>query len=116
MVYKNQIGGIIMNKRIKKKHGYDYIKDEDLWSLDITLAKYILPRLIRFKETNINSYPPDFKSVDEWHNVIDKMIKAFEIVVKDDWRYVGHEEAEKKNKEYQDGINLFAEYFTELWD
>ena len=34
-----------MNKRLRKKKGLSKITEEELWGLDITLAKYILPRL-----------------------------------------------------------------------
>ena len=38
-----------MNKRIAKKKGLAKIRQEELWNLDITLAKYILPRLQKFR-------------------------------------------------------------------
>lgn len=84
----------------------------------LNLAQYILPRLIKFKELNVNSFPCEFNNIEEWHNVIDKMIFAF------DWllfyhskkAYVSVENYNKNESKYEEGINLFAKYFTDLWD
>ena len=46
-----------MNKRIKKKKGFSKIQNSELWDLDYTIIKFILPRLKKFKEINISSYP-----------------------------------------------------------
>lgn len=107
-----------MNKRIRKKKGLSKITAEEVWSLDMTLAKYILPRLMKYKEINTMSYPCGFKSVEEWHNVIDKMIFSF------DWflsyhgkaKYKTIEEYKRDENKYKEGMNLFSEYFSDLWD
>lgn len=104
-----------MNKRIRKKRGLSKITPEELWGLDVTLAKYILPRLIKFKEININSHPQDFSGMKEWHDAIDKMIWSFEKVLKDDWNNV-YSELGRENMRYLEGMNLFAYHFNDLWD
>jgi len=53
--------------------------DEDTWSMDWTISKYILPRLKRFKKIN-NGYPNEFKSIKEWNGVIDDMIFSFNAI------------------------------------
>lgn len=40
-----------MRKKWLKKHG-QYIAPKELWNLDYTVAKFILPRLIKFKENS----------------------------------------------------------------
>ena len=45
-----------MNKRLKKKKGLSKIQNSELWDLDYTIIKFILPRLKKFKEINIYSY------------------------------------------------------------
>ena len=45
-----------MNKRLRKKKGLLKIREEEIWGLDLTLAKYILPRLIKFKDVNDRSF------------------------------------------------------------
>lgn len=107
-----------MNKRIRKKKGLSKITDEEVWGLNVTLAKYILPRLIKFKQVNTNSYPCEFKSAEEWDSVIDKMIFSF------DWflschsgcNYESIEEYKRNESKYKEGMNLFARYFSDLWD
>lgn len=99
-----------MNKRQKKKYGMQIIKPSEVWSLKYTLACYILPRLKLFKKENVNSYPQDFSSLEEWHIVIDKMIFSMEVECG---------KRELKTNEYEkfiDGYTLFGKYFKDLWD
>ena len=100
-----------MNKRIKKKHGK--IQDNEIWDLDDTLARYILPRLKRFRQIKTNSYPSRLSGLEEWYQIIDKMIYSFNKCIEDEWDYSNLEE---ENRIYQEGMNLFAEYFRDLWD
>ena len=53
-----------MNKRLKKKKGLSKIQDNECWSLDLTIIKFILPRLKKFKEININSYPNECGNIE----------------------------------------------------
>ena len=48
----------------------------------MTIAKFVIPRLKTLKSMG-HSYSPDFKSVEEWHKAIDKMIWSFEYVLTD---------------------------------
>jgi len=84
--------------------------DRDLWSLDFTIAKFTLPRLKRFKKRMIG-IPMDFTK-EEWGEILDMMIYAMESIAQDcagmdddiDWEDV------------QTGLELFGEYFRELWE
>lgn len=106
-----------MNKRLKKKKGLSKIRVEELWGLDVTLAKYILPRLIKFKDINDMSYPSNFESHEEWHKTIDKMIYAFEYVIERNYKlYKDLEDVKRRQSDYKEGMQLFAEYFLDLWD
>jgi len=67
--------------------------DSETWGLYDRIAKFTLPRLIRLKELSVRSgggVPLDFvnenneANIAEWNNVLDKMIYAFERIVKDD--------------------------------
>lgn len=104
-----------MNKRLRKKKGLSKITEEELWGLDITLAKYILPRLIKFKEINIMGRPTDFDSQESWHKVIDKMIYSFQYVLEQN-SGVYDVGLKAKEDKYQEGMQLFARYFMDLWD
>lgn len=82
--------------------------DSETWSLDYSLSKLILPRLVRFKELRDGI----IKTENQDDEDIDKMIAAFE--------FLGSEERwscydKKKWDEVQEGVELFAEYYTRLW-
>lgn len=107
---------IFSDKRVKKfiwqkiTRGFS---DDETWSLEYGSAKWILPRLRRFKELN-NSHPMDL-TFEKWMEIIDKMIYAFEtIIARDDpdkdinWDL----DIDKKVKE---GLELFGKYFLDLW-
>lgn len=106
-----------MNKRLRKKRGLSKIRKEELWGLDVTLAKYILPRLIKFKDINNMSYPSNFENHEEWHKTIDKMIYSFEYVIERNYKiYKDLEEEKKIYEKYKEGMQLFSEHFMDLWD
>lgn len=111
-----------MNQRQRKKwlkqHG-NYINPRETWSLDVTLAEHIYPRLVLFKKLN-NGYPTCFETIDEWNEVLDKMIFAFKKLAENHW-FFSIQEADWKQKEEQlwkqigEGLDLFAKYYTDLW-
>lgn len=73
-------------KKWLKKHG-KYVSNSDLWSLDITIAEFVLPRLKKFKKEN-DAYPgvDEMNTPEKWDEALDKMILAFEYVISwDDW-------------------------------
>ena len=92
-------------KKQLKERGWT---DEDTWSLDWTISKFILPRLKRFKE--INTCYPYKQTKKSWDKKIDKMIKAFELASKGAWDMTTGE-----FKTAQEGIELFAKHYFELW-
>jgi hypothetical protein len=94
-------------KRLKKQikeRGFD---ESETWNLDETIARFILPRLKYFRDTTMG-HPGDYKTYELWQKDIDIMIRAFEIVVENDFDL-------KVNKEYEEGIELFSKKFTHLW-
>ena len=133
-----------MNNRQRKKwlkqRGL-YVNPKETWSLDVNLAKYIIPRLKKFKELN-NGYPGigEMDTPEKWDEALDKMIQAFEYVIDldeywiDDPRYdytdvmFGDDkelyESIVENKRMEDirrlvaindGLQLFAKYYMNLW-
>jgi len=84
--------------------------DTDLWSLDLTIAQFVLPRLKAFKPFT-NSFPASITN-EEWKVIIQKMIDAFEIMVDGDrWPALNDEDAAT----VQEGCELFGKWFTHLW-
>lgn len=105
------------------------IHDYDLWNLDVTLAMIIAEGLSKFISSERNGVPSDFASedgqdiyIDKWNETLEKMRWAFtqiatgeeELYLKLD--YLNSEIALEYNKKIQEGIDLFAKYFRNLWD
>ena len=96
-----------MKIRMKKKHQKNHMY-QDTWSLDYYIAKFILPRLKLFKKVE-RGYPCDLKLIDEWHDILDKMIAAFEILATDEWN------TQDEQKIVDEGLDLFRKYYQDLW-
>lgn len=96
-----------MNMRMKKKHQKNHMY-QDTWSLDYYIAKFTLPRLKLFKKVE-RGYPCDLKSIDEWHDILDKMIASFEILATDEWN------TQDEQKIVDEGLDLFRKYYQDLW-
>lgn len=92
----------------RMSRGFD---NSELWSLRDTIARFIHPRLKAFAENNC-SIPYGIESED-WINILNKMIRAFELVFRDDGSFILTDE---EQKEYDEGFKLFYEYFLALWD
>lgn len=98
---------------MKKKRQYHHFKNEELWSLDVTIAKFILPRLKRFKKHTMG-HPAELTE-KQWDAILDKIIFSFAFIAGPDmWniKYMGDEKTWKKVNE---GLQLFAEWFNALW-
>lgn len=88
-------------KKRLKKHG-QYIAPKELWNLDYTVAKFVLPRLIKFKENSLG-FPgyDEADTMDKWQDILQKMITAFEYIVTDDDWWV-----DDPRYDYSDGIHI----------
>jgi hypothetical protein len=98
----------------------------DTWNLDHTLALIIAPALRRFRDETC-SFPFAFECADDptgdrglegWRAALDKMIASFESM------YIEYEVAPILSKEErasravirQEGFDLFARHYTDLWN
>lgn len=100
-----------MNKRIRKKQLKKigaYVPSRDTWNLDITIAEFILPRLKLFKEV-ADCFPAKLDSMEEWHDILDKMIDAFYLISTD------KRKTEADNNAIEEGLGLFKRYYHSLW-
>lgn len=98
-----------MNKRQAKKKRNKSIY-RDTWNLDFAIAKFVHPRLVRYKQVT-NGYPGILNSPEEWNEILDKMIAAFEIIIKDDCCIY----KDWQMKIIDEGLDLFREYYFHLW-
>lgn len=102
-----------MNKRIRKKQLKKigkYVPCKDTWDLDLTIAEFILPRLELFKKVS-DCYPSELNSIEEWYDILDKMIESFRIMTT-----ISSYKFDKKHKEsVEQGLDLFRKYYHDLW-
>jgi hypothetical protein len=118
----------------RQTRGFDY---RELWGLDYTILKFILPRLKAFKDTPPHGYPGDLqwpngydwdkeqaqtkeeseiasdKAYKEWMTILNKMIRAIELWLKHDGMFM--KEESELEKEFEEGWELFHKYFFALW-
>src|SRR5579864_412113 len=92
--------------RQSKERGFD---DRETWCLHMTIAKFALPRLKRFKEVGCE-YPMDLTS-EKWDKILDDIIYAMEISADDHKWYLDTTDDKRVNR----GCKLFGQYFFNLW-
>lgn len=80
----------------------------ETWDLYYSLALEIYPRLCYFREHTFG-YPPGADSEEEWGEILDKMIRAFKLILIDDRR------DDEKFQEVEEGLRLFAKWYLALW-
>lgn len=111
----------------RKERGFD---DSEIWNLDVSIAKFILPRLERYQEIKC-SHPANF-SENEWNRIVNLMIYAFKTYLyrsdltndedlikkfcKQGIIEIDVNEALKIHKEYIDGMEYFNKYWYLLGD
>lgn len=124
-----------MNKRQRKKwlkQHNRYVNEKEVWNLDCTISEWIVPRLKKFKKIN-GAYPgiAPMDTYEKWNIALDKMIRGFELAkyepidldenlnVVDDYGEFNLEKhkkiAEIWKKEVDEGLNLFATWYSYLW-
>ena len=109
------------------------INVEDLYDLDITIARFVLPRLMVFKQ-HCERTPNLIMSHEEWDQKLDKMIYAFERIAlqteEETPEYKAYIKAIWNNEEdladlkraakaslkpIAEGLSLFHKYYRSLW-
>ena len=86
--------------------GFD---DSELWNLDITIIKFILPRLKAFKDYT-KSIPYSLKSEIEWKDILNRIILGFELYLESDIADLNDSESK-----IDEAFKLFFKYFKSLW-
>jgi hypothetical protein len=95
--------------------------EDEMWNLDVTLARYIYPKLEYFKGCH-GSHPADV-TWEEWLKILDKMIRAFRYVadeeefkIEDPDIEVYRQKLKAAEDDCREGLELFARYYRNLWD
>lgn len=56
--------------------------EEESWSLDINLAKHILPRILYLKNcADLYSYPSEIEDMYEWNEILEELTWTFTYIV-----------------------------------
>lgn len=96
------------------------IHNYDTWSMDHTLAHIIVPMLKQLKATKHGH--PFAMTEQEWDDILDEMIWAFEQKCRDDWMddyectLESLAEAKVHEERMTNGFRLFGTYYENLWD
>lgn len=112
----------------RRTRGWD---DRDLWSLDHTIARFVLPRLIELKKVKpgvpMDFYPEgcthptaeeDAEASRKMHEVLDKMIYSMQAILDDKRPGLDSKDPEvwvSAEERIQEGFDLFGKYFQMLW-
>jgi len=112
-------------KSEKKDWGYGNVTYEDCWGLDTKLAGIISEHLRAFLNAEKHSSGAGFpgklldqcgqdhdKAMNRWLNIIRKMIYAFENYNQTKYE---SEEDEQVQVRIREGMQLFIDYFADLW-
>lgn len=96
-----------------------------IWGLDSYLTDIALP-VLKIYRSNGHGYPildgfdneTSEEQRQEWNRRLDVMINSFQLMKDEDSDYDTHDHAyyAAHNKEIQDGLNLFAQHYRNLWD
>jgi hypothetical protein len=88
---------------------------KDVWSLDHSIALYILPRLKHLKKV-VHGHP-DGLTFRQWKRELDKMIAAFSIIT-DETKYyhIGSRRHHPHQKTIDAGLDAFRKHYHHLWD
>lgn len=92
----------------RRTRGWD---DSVTYSLDKEIAKFVYPRLVRFKELNHGS--PTTITKQRWDEILDDIIYAMEIYSVGVWEYIGDDKADWKR--VKRGLRAFGNWFPHLW-
>ena len=90
------------------------ISPDELWNLDTTIVRFIIPRLKLFRELmeKRGSHPGSLDSNEQWLDMLDKMILGFRTYISENFDVPSGEE----KKRIDEGFDLFNKYFGNLWD
>jgi|APSaa5957512535_1039671.scaffolds.fasta_scaffold376884_1 hypothetical protein len=123
-----------------RKNGKNLIQIDrwDVWSFDDTFARIIVPCLELLRSTS-NGYPSvfmdhfdryeqyhfEFMELDDdndigaelWDQALAKMIWSFQQTIEDDTAPLpSSADYDVYNERLQEGLDLFAKYYRNLWD
>ena len=100
----------------------DGFDPQDLWGLDTACAKWLLPRLKKFKQIkhgtpslcfddpNVTDDEAHKLAEMKWDKALDEIIDAMQLISE------GHDYKAEHRERIKKGLQTFAKYFECLWD
>lgn len=86
------------------ERGFD---DTETWCFSSVIARFMVPRLERFKELNC-CYPPSL-TPEEWDGILQEMIDGFkEMKLVDDWDVFDRSKVDR-------ALELLSKWYLDLW-
>lgn len=95
-------------KEQRIERGYD---DSETWSLTDTICRFTIPRLKLYKELN-DGKPAIVPTFEDWNLILDKIILALELTTRNNGSRIW---TDIETQQINEGLNLFREYFLDLW-
>lgn len=89
------------------------IHDYDIWNMDYSLAKIILPMLEKLKQAE-SGYPSILNSWEEWEEIINTMIYSFSKSL-DLYEFPPESNIREELSRIQVGFDNFGKYYMSLW-
>lgn len=90
-------------RKQRLERGFD---NTELWNLDSTILKFILPRLEEFRK-NLHGYPPSLTE-DEWDDILERIVTGIEAYLSDDNHIM-------PNEYHEETMEVLARWFNHLW-
>ena len=89
--------------------------DAEFFSLDTSLSMYIYSQLCYFRDNCLYGHP-GFMTFEEWSKILDEMIEAFRLLIKNDENdsYIGNY-SKRQQKKINKGLRNFIKYYNHLW-
>ena len=96
-------------------------KTNECFSLYYPIAEFIYPRLKYFRESDKLGYPAELDSMEEWDEILDKMLFSFDYSINEDEDRFSPttftlEEYQDMLNRVDEGFTLFGKYFLNLWE
>jgi hypothetical protein len=88
--------------------------DADTWSLDMTIAEFVYPRLVRYKELTEDFCYPFGMTEEEWIDILDDIIYAMWVYSSDERLFDAYEEFDIDWERVERGLKYFGEHFDQL--
>lgn len=93
----------VLFKEQRETRGFD---DTETWSLSSSMARFIIPRLERFKE--LHCCHPGTLTMEKWDKILQEMIDGFKEVERMDENDFDHAKVKR-------GLKLFKKWYLDLW-